>query len=634
MSNPANPLAIFRTYAYHFVLAVAEDTAAARNFIESNPFDSLPRTGRTTERVVNGQVAPLINSKQDIDYVIDEFTMSNILVPQGGKAGGTGVGTHAMFNVESKMVITEPRGVDFLNDLREIHRQMGRDPAGTTFILFIQWVGHTDDDPAQEQIVESMGIMLKLAFIEASFTEEGGKYDLTFIGVGNGITRTPQVVKALDRATVKNATDRTLGAAFRTLQDKTNKTYNDEYEKERTKLGRKPGGRVQYAFDAGELKACTIDQKLALTTSEGNPKQERGSFNFGENVAIDTALYDMSQFCSEILNYRENDVDKRFVVNVVSTEVSGGDARRLAPQYGVREDVDYLYVYKLVLHKQALTTNDIREQARRNDVQVAQDGNSIEFNYFFTGLNTDILAFDLNMNMALAYIATYNDSPNLGETATATDNNPTDSSKVDSMGTSQDPETIENTPWLPGQTVKTIKVRNKKSPQSAKQNRAAMAKAAGLEMLEANMTITGNPSLLANLNPDPINQMLTETPRLASTPGSDVLKDWQKLKGFVKVNIQSQVNGEDGGNDAEFRKRDFWYDGFYEILAVDSTFKGGSFTQDLMMMSLPFAFPNQSNDANEPSSRTLGSNRSNDQSSQEYTIGDPHEEQPLPEGPR
>ena len=179
-----------------------------------------------------------------------------MLVPQGGGPAGD---THALFNADAEMQIVEPRGIDFMNVVRDVHGRMGRDPSGTVFCLQIQFVGHRDDGSEGPLEVELVGVQLKLADLTAKFDVQGGTYDLIMFGIANGVTRTGHTVKALDQAQLPTNGSLKLEIALRELQDNINENYNARFKKETMRRGHPPGGKVQYAFLAGDYTGCDMD---------------------------------------------------------------------------------------------------------------------------------------------------------------------------------------------------------------------------------------------------------------------------------------------------------------------------------------------------------------------------------------
>lgn len=603
---------------------------------DTDAVDALRRDSTGSFGLVPGQVSSrepdsrgvtvMVNSKTDSDLIIDDVSIMNLMAPGGDVTAGPSA--FSLFTTEMKMKIMEPRGLQFMNYIRRTHKAYGKEGAGVIWALQVQFVGHNDQfvpdgsvgtggGPLNEDTLKTIVLEFHLVDLQAQFTVAGVQYDLAFMGAANGATRIPQTDQVIDSVALEYKADKQIGTALKDLQKNINDNYDKVYKKATEELRRQtgttnatPGAIVRYAIDPGEYKEVLFDQNPAKRTSQGNTEKERPPMQPGRNSKLDTFILKIVGESKEVQKEATGEGDPRqrkYVPNVVSVQLSGQAAKREGERLLVDvPDGGYLMVYKLKKRELPLTLNELIERGGAQKSNAVAGRDYIEFDYFFTGKNIDIIDLDLRMNMAIAFV--YSITTTVNENAQTTEENSDAAHRSDTVvtGSTQDLSTRAGTPFYPGRTVKSYKGRNKLNATRTVNYYQALAKQAGMEMLEANMTIVGNPALLANLNTDPVS-LIREEQNPNGTPlendnmpnsfgdgVSDVNLNWQIKPGFVKVNIKHQVQGEDDSStDPRFESRDFWYQDLYYMLGIESKFSGGKFTQDLMMMSIPFE-PNES----------------------------------------
>ena len=234
----------------------------------------------------------------------------------------------------------------------------------------------------------------------------------------------------------------------------------------------------------------------------------------------------------------------------------------------------------------------------------------------FTGKNVDVLEFDIKMDMGMSFFQTVATA----SSGISTQGESTDNSKVTSVSVANgtvakevppakvagpfeylDPkfaaaeEPIEKaqppiektkknikTPLFLGTTIKDPVVRNKRNPLESAAFNALLTRHAAYENVECSMKIAGNPQLLDESTPTPVEVALGGTGALGDPiPTNTGLQRIFKTPALIKVNVKFPDNNELTG------VTDFWYRGFYNLYAITQSFDNGLFTQELQMFSLP-----------------------------------------------
>lgn len=581
MSNPQNILGKFDTYAYHHILMVCDSTETAEELAKTDeitkfqhPRDSVRYTARELK---DGKYVTLIDGMSDARFYITDARWSNIIAADQIIGKGD-IPQSTTMSTDGELDIVEPMGASFLNRLTDICDELQTDPVGLIFLLKTIFVGHTYTGTTE--MISSVRPMMFVAYdITALFDSSGAKYKLAFVGLTNGAGKLPQPNKIFEGVSFKF--ESTLGKTFESLELSINKKYDgykkraatefaktlegvneNQRESEATKFLIDNYRDVRYKiisedyaeYPSGDLEHVRIKDKVAEPTA-----------NYGAELGIEEILNKIMASSSRVVSDTKPEKDKT-IYKIVSTLKS--------------TPTEYVIEYHIIKYKQAVSPYT---QQEKDGKIVPLDGQSIEFNYIFTGKNTDIKEFDIKMEMGMAFFqiaATTNNIPAQQEAISGSVSkmvSTTGSSSVASTGM----KLRGRTPLFLGTTLKEPMMRNTNTAIDSASFQSLLQRHAALENVAANMTIYGNPQLLDEMSilPSEIVNKETETPVKDAT----VNPQWLSTPTLIKVNIKMPVDA----NDVNTEYEQFWYSGYYSLMSVDNIFSDGTFTQELGMFSIP-----------------------------------------------
>lgn len=616
MSVPENKLASFRSYSYHHVLAVCDSTNTALELSNSSVFNDIFLSDAPTDTLevfttkqLAGRYIILIDGFVDARFVIQSAKWATVLAPDDDI---TGMSTTV--ETDGEMEILEPRGARFLNVLSSVCRELSSDPIGLVFVLKTFFVGHNHDGTTE--LISNIRPLFFIAIdIQAKFDETGSEYTLSFVGVCNGASRMPYINEIASQVTITNnvngeqvkylsdifdsGTDPGQGqvgdADYRAPSDDYKKgalstIVNQLYEKEKSDLeivlaqirretgtGRPDGSYafqyrpVEYRFNldpeyVGEKYIFGSNEQMHNANDLNDP-----ILSFPNNTTFEHIINQVMLSCAEVVKEAE-DPEVKYTHKITSAINSTSTT----------------YVVDYYVNRYKTTTPTIDKAIASGKRFEPDPGTVIEFDYMFTGLNTDIIEFDIKMEMGLAFFhllsttanrprqaeSQENITPNLGKGMSGSTNN----TKLNDERTSSNRRL---TPlFLGGQTRDSL-MRNKRFPVSTLNYKSMLARHAALENVHTTMLIHGNPQLLdeTTILPTDLARRQTEDKKDEET----ISPTWMKLPSYVKLNIR-MPSLEETGDYTE----SFWYDGYFQMLFINNMFNDGKFTQELEMFSLPF----------------------------------------------
>jgi len=569
MSNPENKLSKFRTYSYHHVLVACENTSVAEELAKTvNMYDYLydkTQNRHKKKNVSSGGYVVIANGLVDSDFVIDEVKWISVIAPQPSKKE---VEQFASFAVEGSMEISEPRGVNFLNVISTTCDTLETDPTGLVFLLKTFFVGDADRESV-DYISTIKPIAFLMTDISSVFDVTGSVYSIEFVSITNGAAKLPQYVAGADRTSLK--LDPSLKKSFSLLEGIINTHYMTHYnklKKSAEESGRPLVGRpIKYEIILGpDYSEYTVDQDPEYLKNHGLAKGEAGILGFAQKPSIESAIFDIlkrsTQYGDDAVGRNTN--GKKYVPKITSTIDSDKE--------------DYKVIYKII--RTEVPTSTI-ERIYDNDADFVKEGNAIVFDYFFSGKNTDILEFNIQMQMGLMFFQTIT-------TADSTLSSQNESEKKGQTGSGSSPNARAdnpskgpriNTPIPFSSIVKRPKDKNTNFPLKSTDFQSLLARHAAIEMLDAKIKIVGNPALLNSMAQLPAD--IIDEPNLVQQD-NNIFREWSTSPGLVKVNIFMPSDD----NDTDYSQK-FWYDGWYYIIEVEHVFSGGEFTQVIEMLSLP-----------------------------------------------
>jgi len=586
MSNPQNPLSQFRSYSAIQVLIMADTPETANILAESN--FSFQRDTTDPSQIYNvrnilgrpnNRFVFLYDGRSDTNFYIEDVEWETILAPKYGKPGEQ-TRTQTI-ETEGNMKIIEPLGVSFLETMVTSTSNLGVDPNSIVFVLKTIFVGHT---LTGEQTVISYvkPFIFKLIDLKADIKSSQSEYSITFFGLANGVTSLPQISNISNGMSLHLQRGMTLSQALQVLFDRINDRYEENFEKLKTESDyegfEEKFSRVKYTVQTDPEYSSSVFEVGKDVPHDQSITLEDGSkaiqIKIRDQASIETAMKTIFNLCpylsTDATRPLDLDNDRRYTPKITSTVRPSNDG-----------------TYNVEFSVQRFETLFQRPGERFEP----QPGEYIEFDYMFTGKNIDIIDLDIKMDMGLSFFYTglvaSNEPKSQGAMEAKLINEPAvvsvKSSIEGSANSAAGTDRIlpgRKAPLFLGLDVKNRDVQNTLNPVSAASFDQMLERQARLESVQTNLTIHGNPTILNDLNVT-YNELIpgNNTP-IDSVSGTGT-QNFYKTPSVAKVNIKYPTNKE---LDAV---EDFWYRGFYTILSIKNVFKGGKFTQDLTMFSIP-----------------------------------------------
>lgn len=590
MSTPLNPLSKYRSYSYHHVLAICDCTQTAEELSESivlgDAFLARPPSERMVVRntTSGGKYLVLINGFTDSEYVIQNMNWGTIIAPTSASADGHN--TVSTIETDGEMTILEPYGVNFLEAIPQACDALERDPINVMWLVKTFFVGHMDDG-STEVISNIRPLVLLPVDVQAEFSETGAKYIIGFVGIANGAVNAPYAQEIASQVRITNsAAGATLQTIFETdlpaiienlyIQE-TNK-LREQYQKTGVEFDEAKYIPVKYRFvldpayrgmiygDAEKIQSQSKNGIVTLTVSS-NPTFDK---------IIEAIMFSSKQVCQEC-----NNEEEKYVFKTVSS------------MYSTPTEVTVTYY----IQRFKVVTPKLDDAIREGKKFEPPPGTSLEFDYIFTGKNIDILEFDIKMEMGLAFfqtLSTTNNIPSgdefLNGIAPGIANGGSGSAPNQKLNSSSQSAERKIPLWLGGQ-IKDPIIRNKMYPISVANFQSMLARHAALENIQAKVVIHGNPQLLDELSIMPTDMEKIEDGKGIRTEdpvaNQTINPTWTSLPTFIKINIKMPAPYRD---EFDYTK-DFWYDGYFMLFAVNNVFDNGEFRQELEMFSLPYGDP-------------------------------------------
>lgn len=623
MSNPQNILSKYRSYSYHHILLACDNEASANFIRNSNKLSVFRQLGSTQavtideineatgerDRIRVGAYVVIINGLLDTTFVVRDvewFTATAASTDMTDRFTSVAV--------EGKMTIEEPRGVRFMNALNGACDLLESDPSGVIWMLKTIFVGHGVDPISGDEITDYITDLRPLEFmiydVTGTFDITGGLYEISFAGVSNGAARFPQYSRIAE--TISFAPQgRTLADAMATLErnmktksaanrkcviDALKRTYSDidPQKLEQFRL-------VDYQIHLepplnGDEYVIDGFSEIELSDLNGT-----GVFKFGPSMTVEQAIRHVMDRCSRVKkDLTEGDEHGIRYSWKIHSEITMTGKGGVDPFTG--NEVDTVLVSYRIRRFAEVTNQTVERVIARHvseDDEVTQAAiqeNLIEFDYFFTGRNIDIINFDLKMEMGLAFLQTLGSTNNIGTgthqiTGLYPENVrlivPTENAKEDPSNPTPKILLRTKTPIFPATNVKNVHTQNVRGPLDTTLFSAMLSRHAALESLEAVVTIHGNPYLMSQTNRRPSERLKRTNAIGTESDPTRVLENWDAIPGLAKINIFMPATNDTPSTQDTFDRERFWYDGYYYIYGIDHKFSGGEFTQDLHLLSLP-----------------------------------------------
>lgn len=610
-----NPLARFKSYSYYHVLAVCNSTETAdaiasqtdgivdtwlhpSMYNSSNGTTDLGRYSPKNFREDNRlQYCILINGATDAEYAITRASFQTMVA-----AAATNNDRFTSLAVEGRIDISEPKGVTFLDTIVRCCIAMGKDAAQVVYMLKTFFVGYNQNDE-----IETIATVVPLTFVlsdaTGSFTEAGGSYTLEFVAAQNGASRMPQFDKMLKMPPIKGGT---LNDVVTLMQQSIDDSYNKMFDCVQKQVAKTQPAlvdslrRVKYVVELADLYKSAeytfnpSHQQMSDTGSCNDAAQ----ISTGTDTSLESAMHQVMSHCAKV--EQDSLTGSTADVSINGKTLPSGTklGYKIHTSYEskvVRENVNnpaYVITYKVEPYP---NPRDL-VAADADTVKSVMEPNTIHFDYIYTGQNIDILNFDMKVNMGLAYLQTAvirNTYKDQGEVT------PVDSiipqvkniNRAANRTKTDDNATVNvDIPVFFGTSLELPNKRTTSNPAATANMAYDMTKHSSVEILEANMKITGNLLLLHSAM---LSTSLSAKPNTgydANTLEGQQPMDWGFVPAYAKVNIRMPANNNDIGlfdSKTTSYAKDFWYKYYYYIMAVEHIFEDGDFVQNLEMIGTP-----------------------------------------------
>ena len=657
-----NPLDKFQSYSIHHILLATRTTQAAKDFTDEGK--NGPTLAAINSTMNLGDAVPYGDSNTAF-LVIDTRRFSQFSIESvkydvliNGLDRGAGVANLA---TSMEMTVQDSIGISFINFLQWLmNDQMQTNFDGMIFMHRVVFVGHTS--AGKTETVQSVTIPLYLFNLELNLDSSKGMYNIEFMPNMNF-----DVVKHDRWLNIYTASrfftgpgQNTLGAMVDNFELQLNNASQDYYNKAQVAV--QSGGQTKDKFGRVVKYQITIPK-----TWETFPFIGAATANATETVFAKTLKARESSATQKVPPKSPTPVDTHLSVEpgITITEVLDimfNQVREIADLGAGRKTTNSVVFYK---HMVGITSDDDSVVVHVDVVQfevpnvtpqtgvnnstdafytVLEDGSRVpkdymEFDYIFTGKNKDIMHFDMKMQNLTWFLAS---NLNVGATSINGDNQQTDG--VRDVSTEKHSEQVKARPYdallLPRNTADELKnFANYTSLTSVRKDKEAITSSQdytrnlsqyyAMSPITCQLTIRGNPLIMAKFNQNSFLEHMTATPSTTntSTPSNKaqyranleakILSDnthpdeagntiqeiqrdgevfrvvntlgtanYAKSPVFVKVNIKGpRVDPLTGKQIDSTYAEDVLTNNFYTVFRVTNKIEGNSFTQDLELYS-------------------------------------------------
>lgn len=584
MSFPRNPLDKYRSYSYHNILLVANNTESLRPYLSADPtLDAAAMTA--IQATAQGEAINVPGVAGQAFLVLDSRRTSNFSIREFNYTTAPGVGTASQTHIyvgTLNMVIVDPDGINFINYLRYlVDEKLKSDFFGIHFVLKTIFVGHTHDDTTE--VVTTSAIPLMMHDLEFDVSYREGIYNLKFVPLMQNVAVMVKQYAIVNNARSIQAEDGKLGTIIKSFENRLNESYRDWYQKcniaikkagdtDEQQIG-KTGRLVQVmitipkeweqfpvdanfdqtiernfaaekkkrdeeakakqdAADKEREKQISDAVKAGETKEKAESRIKRQIISFNPVMTVYDILADIFKLCPEVNKLAAKKAVEDNKVKLFKTLSSITSNEEVIV---VHFDCVEFEVPNVTLDKDKSSNFDKWFTTTAAGERVPL--NSLTFDYIFSGRNTDILDFSLKMQMGQLLLM--NNATKMGTTAHRAVNN--QKSQADAPETLEKKNTVfvrENDPiTFPPQTndqrTNFAFMQEKVNVDAQRQHQkdrtewlSAVAFMHGSSSLNVKMNIRGNPNLLNKYVVDTIQEhCVPENIKLV-----DLLKDEKSFR--------------------------------------------------------------------------------------------------------
>ena len=461
MSIPQNPLDKYASFSTHYVLFLGKNTESLRAFKQRETLSGNGINLNELNRLKLGEKLPSDNEQNELYIICDSRKISlfriNSVDFETTYAGGNASSSQIISGL-IKMKLSDSSGIAFMNFLTYMADEiLSCSLVNCFFLLKIFFVGHTHSGTTEVTNTSVIPMMLQNMSFEFGTASTIGvsQYDLTFIptfNCANGI----QHFVPIDRISsiAARGAQTTLGQAIDSLQNALNKVSKEYYDNtqyqalnqktqksEPSVFSKKKGRLVLYKIslpgDIPDLPASATWRDLPYTVGVYDKIQEI-SHKINDDLAKRQQQLDSRRESDKRNNQLENDavykaVPRNMTITDVLTSILNSciEINRKASFKSIEEgkiisfkiltnitsnDETVVIHFDIVEHTfinnnpqinpKALNINDDYFIENENGKKVPK--NSLEFDYVFSGKNTDIIDFAVKINPTAALFSILN----------------------------------------------------------------------------------------------------------------------------------------------------------------------------------------------------------------------------------
>lgn len=630
--EPANPLDKFNSYSYHHILYAADSTEGIAAIQDGTP----PLESQIDQPIGGSNAYVVIDTRRNSHFSVKDITYATSSTGQVSPTA-SGVMTSVM-----TMKIHDPNGITFQNYLQFlVDDALSCDYTGMSWLLQTLFVGHSSDGTSS--IVTTSALPLMLMNMDVEFDSSGGTYQLTFAGLAGAPVGLEQRAAEIGNtaANIKSGKNQTLKSLILNFQDALNTDLKDYWNKLNPTnlpatgsggMTTQRGRMVQYMFtipdswdnftvDGHAEKHVETDfrkkteQPLANNAaaksqapSEKNTSIGTISVNLAPTMHIDEALAEILKHCDQIhLNAGSRKrIDQEGNILLWKTVSSiTSDSKTIVLHWDIVE-----FTVPNINIKKSETVDSVLFQKwfDKGDDGEWRPKNSLEFDYYFSGRNADILNFEMKMqHINLLLLDRFN--ADMFKKQVAGQKN---DEAGEGMAKKEGPTFIRRgTPiFLPPKTGDQLKGFSYITPGSSQTSKArqdwtsSLAAAMMSSSIDCKMTIRGNPDIMISMTqpimPHPKGSIESSSYESSTAQYRKALNNYVKkiqtgVSGtellpmsayplFTKVNVFGPDVDFNGDPVSENFAKQIWYDKYYMVRSITHFFDSdGSFRQELTM---------------------------------------------------
>lgn len=425
-----NPLNEFQSYSVHYIVTVCRTTQIAAEFAKDDPTTASAALTAISKAEYLGAAVPFNGNTSDIYLLIDtrrfaQFAIED-LTYEVGISGLTKQQSTSNLVSEVKMTVVDSVGISFATFMQYMmDERLKANFDGMIFMLQIIFVGHLQDGTTKT--IQTETIPMHLARMDINLDYAKGVYQLEFMPNMNfDVVRNKRYLSIASATTYYSGPENTLGGMIASVQNTLNRKSAAFYDAvqeivnggqktadtEKKQQAKKPFGRkVQYMITVPEKWKTFV----MSATTVGEVKETKPTAEKPTPPAVVGSSYAAAERGEPITTVLDRifrqvpDITK--MGNFTATADQDGSLKFYKYIVSLTSDHEMMVVHvdvveftvPNVFNSEAAKSKDgVSKQEEfyftYNDPQTGENRRAIkdyiEYDYIWTGLNTDILSFD------------------------------------------------------------------------------------------------------------------------------------------------------------------------------------------------------------------------------------------------